>query len=665
MDLNILVRGQSNAQIMMDADGAAGQRALVDRVQQLLGFDGTQDRVQLIYGHPSDDMATVASGTALLTDWLNPVGGDWHNGWAIGTREAALLRFIQSQSAPVRDNPTIVLWLHNEYDAIRSDITEAMWSSAVRTDAALVRQALGQGAGTVPYLFVSAIPSSSANDQSLQVIRLGMEGLAGDASFNARIGARALDLDMSWDNLDGNPATPEYGGTHMSAGDALLVAERAARSIAEAWSAYALPGSPVARAGGDIANEGPKVEAARVVGEAMLEVDFGFDIASVLVARPVVGTGLGWSVRDAAGHSIASVGIAPVDADTVRIGFASALPEGPVRLHYGWGYGRLAAEDGAAQGNGLYDEQGLPAWTMAQGVGLLRWNGHHTVLDYSDTALRPTATHGLSLSMMARTDEVHFLDGRMVFAADDPAAVVLRLYHVALGREPEAEGLNHWIDALSAGIPLETITRSFLGSDEFRSRYASLTDADFVARLYREGLGREADPDGHAHWIDLLGGGQDRAQVVLSFSESQENRDRLAPRLAKGIWDADEGAAQIARLYDTAFGSRPDVEGFAHQLNALKAGLSLGEIASNFTQATGFASRYGAPGDADFVSALYHNALHREADPEGMAFWLSMTGKGMSRSDMMLAFSESLEHVAATSALTMGTHAGDAGIVFA
>lgn len=650
---------------MMDADGGAGQRALVQRVEQLLGFDGVQNRVQLIYGHPSPDLATVAPGTALMTDWLHPVNGDWRNGWSVGAQEAALLNFIQAQPATMRDNPTAVLWLHNEYDAIRGDVTAAMWNSALRFDAALVRQALGQGAETVPYVFVSAIPSSSAVDGSLQAIRLAMEGLAGDAGFHASIAARALDLDMSWDNLDGNPATLEYGGTHMSGSDALLVVERAARSIAEGWASHALPGSPLARANGNIANEGPEVVAAWRTGVAQLDIDFAFDAATALVAAPVVGTGLGWSVRDAAGHSLAAIGLTPVDGDTVRLHFASQLPEGPLRLHYGWGYGRLAAGQGPAQGNGLYDDQGLPAWTMAQGVGVTRWEGGRAVLDYSDSALRPTLAHGLTSTMMAQADEVRFLDGRAVFDADDPAAMVLRLYQVALGRQPDAVGLNTWVRELAAGRSVEEIGQSFLASAEFHARYGGLDDSRFVTQVYRNGLGREADAEGHATWVSQLAAGRSQAWVLSGFSESIENRDRTAGLLAQGLWDADEPAVQIARLYDTAFGRQPDAEGLAAHLATWRAGQSLSGIASSFLQSPEFQARYGLPEETGFVTALYHNSLDREPDAAGLAHWMWSLASGMSRADVVLGFSESTEHVQLTANLTMGTYVGEGGIVFA
>jgi hypothetical protein len=519
---------------------------LVQHVEHLLGFDGVHNRVALIYGHPSGEMATVAPGTALMTDWLSPVGGDWHNGWNLGAQEAALLNYITSKPASIRDNPTAVLWLHSEYDAIRGDVIEAMWSSAVRHDAVLVRQALGQTAETVPYVFVSAIPSSSAVGTSIQAIRLAMERLAGDASFNAAIGARALDLDMSWDNPDNNAATLEYGGTHMSSADALTVAGRAARSIAEGWAGYALPGSPLARQGSDIADEGPEVVAAWRAGGELLSVDLAFDGAATLVARPIVGTGLGWSVRDTSGHSIAATGLTPVDGDTVMISFAEALPEGPLRLHYGWGYGRLADGSGKAEGNALCDGQGLPAWTMAQGVGVTGWEGPRSILDFSDVSLRPAMTHGLTLPMMNRMDEARFLDGRMVFDLDDPAAAALRLYQAALGRAPDVAGLDFWTDRLTDGWRLEDVGRQFLGSTEFQGRFGGLGDAGFVDRLYRNVLDRAADAGGRDFWVERLVGGASREWVLQGFSESQENRGRTAWQVEQGIWDGDARAMQLA-----------------------------------------------------------------------------------------------------------------------
>lgn len=664
MELNILVRGQSNAQIIMDAEGGFGQQLLRRRVEELLGFDGVNDSVKLIYGHSAPDMATVASGTALMTDWLNPVGGDWRNGWQTGAQEVALLRFIEAQPADIRDNPTAVLWLHNEYDAIRSDVTAEMWASAVQYDAALVRQALGQGADRVPYVFVSAIPSSSAVDHSLQSIRLAMEALANDKAFNGAIGARALDLDMSWDDLDGRPETLEYGGTHISSSDAWLVLERVARSIAEGWSEHALPGSAVARGNGDIPNQGPEAIAARRAGGNLLEVDFAFDNASTLVAQPIVGTGLGWSIIHASGRVISATGLAPVDHDTVLLEFAEALPEGPLRLHYGWGYGRLADGSGRAQGNAIYDEFGLPAWTMAQGVGVIGWQDGRGILDYSDVALRPMMAYGLTTEMMSRADEARFLDGRMVFDHDDPSAQALRLYQSAFARESDIVGLNFWTDALKSGWSLTQVSGHFLDSAEFQTRYGSLANHAFVDNLYWNVLGRGPDQGGSTYWVSQLDGGMGRDRTLELFSESKENRDLTAWQVDRGIWIGDALAIELARLYSAALGRKPDAGGLAHYLTAIEAGANMSDVAADFLRSPEFAARYAAPSNADFVVALYGNTLGRAPDESGFASWVAALDAGLSRVDAVLAFSGSAEHTLLTQQWVLGTSQDGYGITF-
>jgi uncharacterized protein YihD (DUF1040 family) len=96
-------------------------------------------------------------------------------------------------------------------------------------------------------------------DSGHNAIREGMERLAGDAGFNAAIAARTLDTDIDNDNYDGNDGTREYGGSHMDPEDGMQTLLRSARAIAESFAEYARPGSPVAEAGGNIADAGPQV----------------------------------------------------------------------------------------------------------------------------------------------------------------------------------------------------------------------------------------------------------------------------------------------------------------------------------------------------------------------------------------------------------------------
>ncbi len=50
------------------------------------------------------------------------------------------------------------------------------------------------------------------------------------------------------------------------------------------------------------------------------------------------------------------------------------------------------------------------------------------------------------------------------------------------------------------------------------------------------------------------------------------------------------------------------------------------------------------PTNEALVGAFYQNTLHRTADPGGEASWLDALNNGLSRTDMVAAFSESAEH---------------------
>lgn len=118
--------------------------------------------------------------------------------------------------------------------------------------------------------------------------------------------------------------------------------------------------------------------------------------------------------------------------------------------------------------------------------------------------------------------------------------------------------------------------------------------------------------------------------------------------------DADDGtpsttspAAQVTRLYDATLDRAPDDAGLTFWTNALRAGADLDDLAAVFVQSPEFRDRYGDTSNADFVTLLYRNTLDREPDAAGQEFWNTALANGTAdRDDVVLAFSESPEHVA-------------------
>lgn len=238
-----------------------------------------------------------------------------------------------------------------------------------------------------------------------------------------------------------------------------------------------------------------------------------------------------------------------------------------------------------------------------------------------------------------------FTDGKFVTDIEDTAAQVYRLYGATLGRAPDSGGLKGWAGEIESGrLTLRQATDGFTSSAEFQNKYGNVDNAGFVDLLYENVLGRDPDLEGFQYWLDAIASGMNRSEVVLNFSESAENIQRTQASVEQGLWLRDDQAAIVARLYDSTFDRLPDASGLTYWTNDIKAGASLQQVASGFIGSTEFQTQYGALDDTAFVQQLYRNVLDREGEASGVETWKGALQSGMSRSDVVLGFSESAEH---------------------
>jgi len=204
MDVNLLVRGQSNALLFVDYGGVW---ALEEQLESILG----DVNINVLAQYGQDD-STIYSGTPFL-DWDS-------DGYQQG-----LINFLDDQPADILDNPTITLWMHNESDSNTAGVQADSWMAEVQSDATMVREALGQGAETTPYLF-TYVPYNYVQGDSPEQIQAGMHALVADSAFNASFDTEAM-LGLAMDG-DGYADS-----SHMGRGDADLVAERLVGSLAD------------------------------------------------------------------------------------------------------------------------------------------------------------------------------------------------------------------------------------------------------------------------------------------------------------------------------------------------------------------------------------------------------------------------------------------------
>ena len=273
-------------------------------------------------------------------------------------------------------------------------------------------------------------------------------------------------------------------------------------------------------------------------------------------------------------------------------------------------------------------------------------------MDYATAVHTYVPNHASLMSYLDQATTIQPLDtailrdtGLPILSSQEVAEhQVTRLYLAALGRAPDAAGLVANTRALLAGTSLSSDAAAFLASGEFAQLYGSPSNADFVNALYQNVLHRAGDAGGVQTWNSALAGGLSRADTLVAFSESAENRNTL--EAAPNQTYSETLEAQAERLYDAAFGRAPDPIGYGNLTRGMLNGVTLQQAALGFVQSAEYTNRYGtASNNGTFVDALYQNTLHRAADPGGRAQYLAALSNGMSRADVLVSFSESAEHV--------------------
>lgn len=103
---------------------------------------------------------------------------------------------------------------------------------------------------------------------------------------------------------------------------------------------------------------------------------------------------------------------------------------------------------------------------------------------------------------------------------------------------------------------------------------------------------------------------------------------------------------QLIRLYDSVLGRAPDAGGykFWSELIGSKS-IDIHQAAGYFITSPEFGRESENMSNSDFVSFMYHHSLGRDPDIGGFEFWKNYLEKGLDRASLVIAFSESAEHV--------------------
>lgn len=153
------------------------------------------------------------------------------------------------------------------------------------------------------------------------------------------------------------------------------------------------------------------------------------------------------------------------------------------------------------------DPTGLNSWLDAMTGGLSRAD---VVLGFSNSPEFIANTEFQSLQYFTG-----LIEGNL--------GAVFRAYGAILDRAPDVAGFEGWLDLLDGNsLTLQQVIDGFTGSQEFITTYGALSDTAFVSLLYNNVLDRNPDANGLQQWLENIANGMSRAEIVLGFSQSPE-----------------------------------------------------------------------------------------------------------------------------------------------
>lgn len=117
----------------------------------------------------------------------------------------------------------------------------------------------------------------------------------------------------------------------------------------------------------------------------------------------------------------------------------------------------------------------------------------------------------------------------------------------------------------------------------------------------------------------------------------------------------DGDTADAMRLYQTALGRSADYEGAQFWLDAVEAGASIEQLATDFAGSAEFASIWSdVSTNTELVTQIYTNAFSTGPDDEGLTFWVDALDNGLSTGDFIAAIASSEDAASITNVIVVG-----------
>ena len=180
-------------------------------------------------------------------------------------------------------------------------------------------------------------------------------------------------------------------------------------------------------------------------------------------------------------------------------------------------------------------------------------------------------------------------------------------YLVIMNRAADSGGRDYWVERLENGMSRTWVLRGFIDSAEFSSvcetykvdkgtimtteaRDINYGITSFVARCYKQVLGRKFDVSGLNGWCAKIHAASNKKKAAIDMASN--GFFHSAEFLKKNTTDEQ----YVTILYQTFLNRKPDTGGFNNWINKLKNGMSRDAVLNGFAYSPEFAklmAQYG------------------------------------------------------------------------
>ncbi len=242
-------------------------------------------------------------------------------------------------------------------------------------------------------------------------------------------------------------------------------------------------------------------------------------------------------------------------------------------------------------------------------------------------------------------------------------AIAQRLYDTAFDRNAQTDEVQLLAEYITNGVVnTTTLANKIMASTEYTQKYGTLTNLEFVERMYENALGHAPSLADLTNWVGQLNANTTtRAAVMNAISESEEhiltgNVHQVSNNTDTGSTtytldhtaDAQVAGDTVRRLYDAGLGRSATAAEVAAQSQKILSGSETeAQVAADILALPEFASKYGTLTNTAFVAQIFQNALGRAPTTAESSFWTSaLTAGTVSRADFLDGIAESSDHLA-------------------